>query len=173
MRPGFRIEPTQIRYLIEFARRNYGVICTDLSGLMERYSVELMQESKHIFLVCTPELASVYLARQKVDFLRTLDLEDRIRVVVNRAHKGAPVSTHEIEQVVGLPVVASFPNDYRGVHRALTEGKPVPRASELGRKFAEMAGRLISGDPTPEPARRFVDYFTLTPVRMVQDRRAS
>ncbi len=49
VRPGFRIESGQIRYLLEFARRNYQVICVDLSGLLERFSVELMQESKRIF----------------------------------------------------------------------------------------------------------------------------
>ncbi len=165
MRPGFRIEPAQIRYLIGFARRNYDVICADLSGLMERYSVELMQESKRIFLVCTPELPSIYLARQKVDFLRTLDLEDRVRVVLNRAQKHSLVGPQEIEKVIGLPVATSLPNDYRGVHKALTDGKPVERKSELGRKFADLAREMMGADPEPERVRRFVEYFTLSPAR--------
>jgi len=165
MRPGFRIEPVQIRYLIGFARRNYDVICADLSGLMERYSVELMQESKRIFLVCTPELPSVYLARQKVEFLRTLDLEDRVRVVLNRAQKHSLVGAEEIEKVIGLPVATSLPNDYRGVHKALTDGKPVEKKSELGRKFTELAREMMGADAEPERVRRFVEYFALSPAR--------
>ncbi len=165
IRPGFRIDPAQIRYITAFARRNYDVICADVSGLMERYSIELMQESKCIFLVCTPELPSVYLARQKVEFLRTLDLEDRIRILLNRAQKHSLVSEREIEQVTGLRVMASFPNDYRGVHRALTDGKPVQRSSELGRRFLETARRLTGPEAGAEPVHRFVDYFTLSPAR--------
>ncbi len=38
---------------MEFMRRNYRVLCFDLSGNLEKYSLEIMHESKKIFLVCT------------------------------------------------------------------------------------------------------------------------
>ncbi|HSW48668.1 MAG TPA: hypothetical protein VLH09_00770, partial [Bryobacteraceae bacterium] len=37
--PGFRIEPAQIRCLLDFARRQYKAICLDHSGNLEKYSV--------------------------------------------------------------------------------------------------------------------------------------
>jgi pilus assembly protein CpaE len=40
MNPDFRVEPAQIRHLIEFVRRNYRAACIDLSGNMEKYSIE-------------------------------------------------------------------------------------------------------------------------------------
>ena len=52
--PGFRIDVMQIRYLLEYARRNYRVICTDLSGILEKFSIEILHEARQIFLVCTP-----------------------------------------------------------------------------------------------------------------------
>ena len=64
--PGVRIDPIQIRRLIAFARRQYGVICVDLSGNMEKYSIELMMESKRIFVVATPEIPPLHLARQRL-----------------------------------------------------------------------------------------------------------
>ncbi len=170
MQPGFRIEPAQVRYLIDFARRNYTAVCADLSGLMERYSVELMQESKYIFLVCTPELPSVYLARQKLDYLRSLELGDRVRVLLNRAQRGSPVNEQEVEKVVGLPVSASFPNDYRRVDRAMREGRPVEPSSELGRRFEEFARWMVSKEPQPRQ-RRFVEYFTFNPARFALERK--
>lgn len=142
LRPGYRIEPPAMRCLIDFARRNYDFVCADLSGLMERYSVELMQDAKRIFLVCTPELPALHLARQKVDYLRSLDLADRAVVVLNRVQKRNLVSTAEVEKLIGLRVVMQIPNDYRGVHEALTDGKPVNARTELGKCYAELA-RLI------------------------------
>jgi pilus assembly protein CpaE len=165
MRPGFRIEPPAMRYLLDFARRNYSVVCADLSGLMERFSVELMQESKRIFLVTTAELPALHLARQKLDYLRSLDLEGRVSLVLNRAQKGALVSSAEIEKIIGLPVAIEVPNDYRGVHKALSEAKPVNARSELGRSYVELARRILSKQPEPKRERRFVDYFTITPAR--------
>ena len=142
LRPGFRIEPPAMRYLLDFARRNYNFICADLSGLMERYSVELMQDAKRIFVVCTPELPALHLARQKVEYLRSLDLEDRAALVLNRVQKRNLVSKAEVEKLIGLPVRMQIPNDYRGVHEALTDGKPVNARTELGKCYAELA-RLI------------------------------
>ena len=87
LNPGYRIEGTQIRSMVEFARRNYQAVCVDLSGNMERYSIEIMQESKRVFLVTTPEIASLHLARERYHYLRQLDLGDRIQLVLNRSQK--------------------------------------------------------------------------------------
>jgi Flp pilus assembly CpaE family ATPase len=165
MKPGHRVETTQIRYLLEFARRNYQAVCVDLSGLMERFSVEVMQEATGIYLVCTPELPSLFLAREKLEFLRTIDVEGRVRLLVNRAQKRQALSNPDIEKMLGLQIALDLPNDYRGVHKALTEAKPVAPNSELGRRFTELARRVLSKDAAPSKERRFVDYFTITPAR--------
>jgi Flp pilus assembly CpaE family ATPase len=58
--PGFRIDAIQIRYLLEFARRNYKAICLDLSGILEKFSIEILHEANQIFMVCTPEVPSLH-----------------------------------------------------------------------------------------------------------------
>jgi Flp pilus assembly CpaE family ATPase len=165
MRPGFRIELPAVRYLLDFARRNYDVICADLSGLMERYSVELMQEAKRIFLVCTPELPSLHLARQKLEYLRSLDLENRVSLLLNRANKRALISSADIEKIIGLPVQLEIPNDYRGVHKAMSNAKPIEARSELGKCFTELARRIRAKEPEDKRTNRFVEYFSITPAR--------
>lgn len=42
LNPSYRIEPGQIQNLVAFMRRNYQVLCFDLSGNLERYAIELM-----------------------------------------------------------------------------------------------------------------------------------
>ena len=64
--PNLRVEGAQIRALIDFARRNYQALCFDLSGNLERYSLEIMQDCKRILLVCTQEIPSLHLAREKM-----------------------------------------------------------------------------------------------------------
>ena len=164
--PQRRIEPLQIRNLLEFARRNYHVICADLSGNLERYSIEIMSESKAIFLVCTQELPSLHLAREKVQFLEHLDLGDRIKILINRAHKRTLISAAEIEQLLGRPVYEAFPNDYSGVHKALSEGRPIQANTDLGKHCAEIAAKLLDRETLKtQNSSRFVQYFTLSPAR--------
>ncbi|MFB3779801.1 MAG: CpaE family protein, partial [Bryobacteraceae bacterium] len=166
MNPGFRIEPAQVRYILDFARRNYRAICLDLSGNMEKYSIEAMHEAKRVFLVCTSEVPALHLAREKLNLLRKMELEERVGILLNRAQKRAVVSLEEIENLLGARVEFAFPNDYPGVHKALTAGTPVDPASELGRRFRDMARQLFPPkDSPPAPKRRFVEYFSLLPAR--------
>ena len=168
LNPGFRIEPAQIRHLIEFMRRNYKVLCFDLSGNLEKYSLEIMHESKQIFLVCTPEIPSLHLAREKYSFLKSLDLENRVSVLLNRVSPRPVITAEQIEQILGLPVTMTFPNDYNGVHRALTAGRAIDPNTDLGRGFTRLAQSLADKRPAPPAAaakKRFIEYFSIMPSR--------
>jgi Flp pilus assembly CpaE family ATPase len=151
--PGFRIDALQIRYLLDFARRNYKAICLDLSGILEKFSVEILHEAKMIFLVCTPEVPSLHLAREKLRFLRGLDLHSRVKILLNRAQQRTLIPIGEVEKLLGLPVFMSFPNDYIGVHKALTSGKHVSSASELGKGFRALAESIRGIKPPAEPSK--------------------
>jgi pilus assembly protein CpaE len=168
LNPDFRIEPAQVRHMIEFMRRNYQALCFDLSGNLEKYSLEIMHEAKKIFLVCTPEIPSLHLAREKYLYLRQLDLQDRVFVLLNRCQKNNIISPSQIEQLLGLPIQMTFPNDYQGVHRALTLGKWVEPTSELGRQFGVLAQSMVEsrtrGSAAPAK-KRFLEYFSVVPGR--------
>jgi Flp pilus assembly CpaE family ATPase len=152
--PGFRIDVIQIRYLLEFARRNYKAICLDLSGILEKFSIEILHEANQIFMVCTPEVPSLHLARERLRFLRSLDLGDRVKILLNRAQRQTLIPIAEVEKLLELPVFMSFPNDYVGVHKAIIAGKNVNPASELGAGFRALAESIRSGYRPPQPVKR-------------------
>ncbi len=162
LNPDLRIEAAQINRLIEFMRRNYRVVCFDLSGNLEKYSLEIMHESKNIFLVCTPELPSLYLAREKYFYLKQLDLHERVRVLVNRCQKRALVSPQQIEELLGVPVAMSFPNDYQGVHKALTRGRSVEPAGALGKQFTLLSQTMLENRPfAVDTRKKFIEFFAV------------
>jgi pilus assembly protein CpaE len=164
--PNLRIEGTQIRNLVEFMRRNYNALCFDLSGNLEKYSIELMQESKRVMLVVTPEIPSLHLAREKLHFLRGYDLESRVVVVLNRCHKKPLFSKEQVEELLGLPVVQTFPNDYNGINKAMTAGTWIDQESEMGKQFAEFAQSLLERKGTVKESKKFLEYLS-TPSRQL------
>jgi len=164
--PGVRIESSQIHEILDFARRHYKAICVDLSGNMERFSIEIMQESKRIFMVCTPEVAPLHLAREKLAFLRSIDLGDRVSILFNRTSRRSVITQAEAEKLLEAPVHMSFPNDYAGVHRAIQEGTPIPAATELGHQFEHLASDLLESKIQPmETKRKFIEFFSVIPSR--------
>ncbi len=143
IRPNYRIEPTQITEVVKFMRRNYRTVCFDFSGNLERYSVELMLESKQILMPVTAEIPSLHVAREKLTFLKEFDLAARTVAVLNRVTRNPVISLNQVEELLGIPVIHSFPNDYLGVSKALTKGSALPLDSSTGRSFLEFAGKLL------------------------------
>jgi len=161
LNPNYRIETAQISSLMAFMRRTYQVLCFDLSGNLEKYSLELMQESKRILLVCTGEIPSLHLAREKMMFLKEQGLSSRIAVVLNRMHKHPLFSKDQVEDLLGVPVVRVFANDYQAVNRAVETGKLLEPDSELGKSFTDFAAQLMDqpGVKTDPGKRRFLEFL--------------
>ncbi len=161
LNPSYRIDAAQIGKLMAFMRRTYQVLCFDLSGNLEKYSLELMQESKRILLVCTGEIPSLHLAREKMTFLKDQGLGARIAVVLNRMHKHPLFSKDQVEDLLGVPVVRVFANDYQAVNRAVETGKLLEPGSELGKSFAEFAAQLLDqpGVKADPAKRRFLEFL--------------
>ena len=170
LNPNLRIEPGQIRHLTAFLRRNYSALAFDLSGNLERYSLEIMEECKRILLVCTPEIPSLHLAREKLTFFRQMDLDGRVAVVLNRCSRKPLFTKEQVEDVLGVPVLRTFGNDYMGVNRAVTNGHSVEPESELGRQFDQFAAELLERKQAPPPPakRRFLEYFAVTEKALVK-----
>jgi pilus assembly protein CpaE len=155
----------RVRQLVDFARRQYRCVCLDLSGQFDELTLEAIQESRKAFLVLTPDLASVYLAREKLRFLRSLDLESRVEVILNRWQRDAAINTQGIEEVLGLPVDHTFPEDRAAVNAAVMKGQPVEAASALGKELVKLAYALSDARVLRHAAevKRQVEYFALLP----------
>jgi pilus assembly protein CpaE len=158
--PSYRIEPGQIQNLVAFMRRNYKVLCFDLSGNLERYSIELMQESKRVFMVCTPEVPSLHQAREKLQFLKKIELNSQVSILLNRVPKKPLLSKSQVEDILETKVTCVFPNDYHGVSSASTKATVVALSSELGRAFAQFAESLVDESDRATGKRKFLEFFT-------------
>src|SRR5216684_2667101 len=70
---------------------------------------------------------------------------ETVKILLNRAQRHTLIPITEVEKLLELPVYMSFPNDYVGVHKAITAGKQVNAASELGAGFRALAESIRSG----------------------------
>ena len=161
------IDALNTRRLIEYLRRTYNMVIADLSGNMDHHSVELLQEAKRIFLVTAPDLAALHLARTKVQFLEHLQLADKVVVLLNRTTKAQMFSRDEIQDVVGVPVLLSFPDDPNTVFESAKTASAVNPKTELARQIRTLADMLINKKAPNVAAKkqRFVDYFSIVPGR--------
>jgi Flp pilus assembly CpaE family ATPase len=116
-----------------------------------------------VLLVCTQEIPSLHLAREKMAFLRQMDLDSRVTVLLNRCYKRPVISREQVEDLLGVQVVTAFPNDYHGVNSAMSQGTWVKPESELGQAFEAFAGELLETRPLTQmkEKKKFLEFFTV------------
>jgi pilus assembly protein CpaE len=159
---GEGIPAAQVARLIEFARRNYNVVSADLPDTFDETTLAVLRDANRIFLVTTPELPALRLARLKVLLLQKLELYDKVSLLVNRVSTRMELTLEEIEKTVGLRVLTSFPCDYADVTKAISAGRPAPKLAASIKKFA---GMVLNKEIQPEKPRHFIERFGLVPLR--------
>jgi pilus assembly protein CpaE len=128
---------------MEYARMNYDWVVIDLPVVFQRLSLMTISESDRAFLVATPELPSLHLARKAVNLLDQLGFpKERFQILMNRINRRDEIGGSDIERLFNCAIDARIPNDYFSLHRAVTLGQPVDAHCELGKAMESLAGRL-------------------------------
>lgn len=157
----------RLRRLIEFVRRAYATTFLDLPGRLDELALEALEECTRILMVCTPDLPTLFLAREKIRYLESRGMGERIGLLLNRWNKNAPLTIADVESVLGLPVQQSIQEDVEQVAQAVLNGGGVEPMSSLGREYnvlAQSLSELTEARPL-SPKKRMVEYFTLSPGR--------
>jgi pilus assembly protein CpaE len=133
------------------AIRTYSNVVVDMPPGMFSASEYVLDLADHIYLVTTPEVVALHLARRRVTELLEMRVpKEKIRLVVNRIDSKQPLREKEIEQAVGLPVTRSLPNDYTTVSSATLKGLLIGQDTGLGRQLHNLA-RQIAGTEANQP----------------------
>jgi pilus assembly protein CpaE len=128
------------------ARAAYPLVIADMPPPIYSSSRDVLALADDVYLVCTPEIASVHLARRRAEELLQCGVTpDRLKLLLNRAGSHPWIGAAEVGMAVGLPVSAALGNDYRGLSKAVLEGSVVPSASPLGRQFADLGREVLRG----------------------------
>jgi len=139
---GEEIEFSHLHDVLEYARTLYDWVVLDLPTVFHRLSLFALSETEQCYLISTPELPSLHLARRAVSMLAQLGYgRDRVKMLVNRLNKRSDISTADMEKIFACSVFESFPNDYHALHRVVTRGEALPAESELGRAVSHLTMR--------------------------------
>ncbi|HTW64112.1 MAG TPA: P-loop NTPase [Bryobacteraceae bacterium] len=142
------IDAARLHAVMEYARMNYDWVVIDLPVVFQRLSLMAISEADRAFLVSTPELPSLHLARKAVNLLDQLGFpKERFQIMMNRIDRRDEIAGSDIERLFNCAIDARIPNDYFSLHRAVTLGQPVDAHCELGKAMESLASRLSGGGP--------------------------
>jgi pilus assembly protein CpaE len=163
-------EPGADAYMavLDRVQSQYAATFVDLPGAMEPHELETLQRAKEIFLIFTADMTGLHMAKRKSETLRRLQLGDRVSAIINCAGGRTNLPLEDVEKLLQLPVRFILPKDEKAVNRAVLAGAAVQANSTFGTQIEAIA-KSIAGHaiakPSPERARRFIEFFSVSPER--------
>jgi pilus assembly protein CpaE len=134
-----------VRSIVRIMRSACDLVVLHLPGSLDDASLAAMEVADTVLLVVTLDVLAFRAAHRALEALRAHELEDRCRLVVNRARR-AEIVPEDAERVFGLAPVAVIPVD-PAVPRAQDRGELLTgRRSRAARRVAELAGSLVAED---------------------------
>jgi hypothetical protein len=96
------IYPHQLNKVLQYARQKYRIVCADVTGAKDAHALETLRASECIFLVSHSDRASLEMAREKREWLQSMNMAEQCGLLLDRVPGG--VSTDEAEEISGLPM---------------------------------------------------------------------
>lgn len=140
--------------VFDSACRHYPYVVVDLPTALYSSSRDVLTFADKVYLVCTSEVMSLHLARRRInDLIEGGVPQENIQLLLNRDGAKGSLPSSDIEDAVGRPVHARFPNDYASVTDAYLKGGLLAPTSELSGCMGDLA-REIVGVEKEEPTKR-------------------
>jgi hypothetical protein len=96
------VYPRQLGRVLQYAQQRYRVVCADVTEAKEAHSLETLRASECIFIVSHSDRASLEMAREKREWLKSMDLADQCGLLLDRVKGG--LSSEQAEEITGLPM---------------------------------------------------------------------
>ena len=113
----------RVRHILRFARSLYDWIVLDL-GRLTVFSLAILEETKDLFVVTTPELPALFETSRLLQ--RLLDAgfpREKLRLLLNRKTKGASFTLEDLEKGLGYPFYGSIADSSREMVEAFAAGR--------------------------------------------------
>ena len=152
--------PWAYRRLLTYTRQRYEYVMFDLPEVVNNATEAVVTSAKTVYVVCTPEVPSLMLARKRCAGLIDRGVpEDRLQIVLNRYSKDGP-DPSVIAEIVGYPIGQVIPNDYKSLWEANLKRSLVDDNSTAGRAFESFAWSLTGRPGVVKSGKKLFGLFS-------------
>lgn len=137
--------PMKLRSKLAHVKKMYDFIVVDSSPALNEEIISAMLASDSLFIVSTPDYPTLSCSMKiaRVADQRGLDVSG---IILNRVRKGnSQISLNEVEESVGIPVVASIKEDSK-VGKSLYHRVPMPlysKRSQFSKEVNKLAAAMV------------------------------
>jgi pilus assembly protein CpaE len=131
--------------VVNVAQAGFDIVLADLGSHFSSDLIPVLKTALMILIVVEANVPSLWTFQRRLLALTGSGVDpDRIRVIVNRWHKGDEEALKSIEKDTKRPVFACLPNDFRKANSAFNQGSPLMENhnNSLADQYRQLADQL-------------------------------
>lgn len=117
------VTAAHVEMLVNQMRPYYDFIVLDLPCELSDCTLTALENSDDILIVTRPDISNLRAAKLAIGILRTLQQEDKVKLVINADYKST-LTHKDFEHVLEIPVSAAIPEDFKTARLSMQRGIP-------------------------------------------------
>jgi len=145
-----RVPPDGLARIVNVAQSTFDFVILDYGTIYSTESSAILPLARMVLFVTEANVPALWALQRHLTAIAPLGLEtDRVRIVINRWHRGDDEVLKSVEKDFRSPIFARLPNDFRQVSEAINQGTPLSRNhnNPLVATFRRIAGQLAGVGP--------------------------
>ena len=156
------IQVAPIERVVNVAQANYDVVLVDMGSQFGSDWSPMLQSARMILMVAEANVPSLWTLERRISALKGFGVDpDRVRVIINRWHKGDEEVLKTIEKDINRPIFACLPNDFRKASMSVNLGTPLMENhnNTLTNRYRQIAAQLAGIDAAPAQKKSGLSSF--------------
>lgn len=143
------ISSERVQSLLSLLRSYYDYVIIDTPPSFDEINITAIESSSTILFVTGLDISILKNSKLSLALLNSLQQTDKIRLIVNRAVDMSSITVNDVHTILGYPIWAKLPSDYKVAVTALNRGIPFvisEPGSKLSLAISSVANILLHGD---------------------------
>ncbi|WP_258359145.1 AAA family ATPase [Moorella sulfitireducens] len=135
-----------VEAILKLLKENYAYTIIDTAAAFNDFTLSAFEMADDIMLVLTPDLPALKCAMTDLEVLERMHQAHKVKMVVNKAHRGNDISMTEIKESIGITPLAVLPQAEKIVLASVNRGRPfvlTHPGSVIARKIVELVQSFI------------------------------
>lgn len=148
LRPEFfeGISEQHMKAAIEEMKKHFDIVLIDMPTYLSEIHLRCLDSADEILLLTTNELSVLRLSQLYLETLETINLKNKVKLTLSRYQKGQSLEVKKIEEIFGLNVYHTLPDQAPVVLASINAGYPFILShsrSHIGKSVLKLSEALF------------------------------
>jgi pilus assembly protein CpaE len=153
------ITPEIIDKVSQFILEDYHYLIVDTGVGINDQTLTLIEKADVILLLTTLELISIKNTKRMLQILQTLEMHEKVKVVLNRSTMESVIQADQVPQILQIEHLYFIPNNFQVASKSLNLGIPFvinQPSCDLSKAIFKVAEHLDSNEPMAMPKKKTI-----------------